>query len=146
MLLPRTSSPVVRLLLLSSSSVLVAHISCLSQIFHRLVADRLSSGYLSCLPHHSVLAAHLLSRHTCRTSPPDMTSSNKSHKEPALLGDDSKLSFASCGTWKKNFMCHLADKRCGIYEQLGAVMPRAYPPEPRGLTPKSCCGPRPARN
>ena len=60
MLLPRTSSPVVRLLLLSSSSVLVAHISCLSHIYHRLVADQLFSGYLSCLSHRSVLVAHLL--------------------------------------------------------------------------------------
>jgi hypothetical protein len=60
-----------------------------------------------------------------------MTSSNKSRKEPPLLGDDSKLSFASYGTWKMKFSCHLADKRCGIYEQLDDVMPRAYPPEPR---------------
>ena len=60
MLLPRTSSPVVRLLLLSSSSVVVAHISCLSHICHRLVADQLMSGYLSCLSHRSVLVAHLL--------------------------------------------------------------------------------------
>jgi len=60
-----------------------------------------------------------------------MTSSNKSHNEPPLFGDGSKLSFASYGTWKKKFSCHLTDKGCGIYEQLDGVMPRAYPPEPR---------------
>ena len=45
-----------------------------------------------------------------------MTSSNKSHKEPPLLGDDSKLSFALYGTWKKKFSCRLTDKGCGIAE------------------------------
>ena len=60
MLLPRTSSPGVRVLLLSSSSVLITHISCLSHICHRLVADQLSSGYLSCLSQGSVLVAHIL--------------------------------------------------------------------------------------
>ena len=38
----------------------VAHISCLSHTYHRLVADQLFSGYLSCLSHRSVLVAHLL--------------------------------------------------------------------------------------
>ena len=60
-----------------------------------------------------------------------MTSSNKSHKEPPLLGDGSKLSFALYGTWKKKFSCHLTDKGCGIYEQLDDVMLRTYPPKPR---------------
>ena len=57
----RTSSPVVCLLLLSSSSVLVARVSCLSHICHRLVADQLLSGYLLCLSRRSVLVEHLLS-------------------------------------------------------------------------------------
>ena len=112
MLLSGTSSPVVRMLLLSSYSVHVSHISCSSHIFHRLVADQLSSGYLSpCLPHRSVLTAHQLSRCTLSGRRRlNMTSSNKSHKEPPLLGDRLKLVFALHSTWKMKFSCHLTDK------------------------------------